>query len=62
MAVDEIQYHDYIEVEEPIQKIEEKKVSKLEQAKKDIAEKKPAKKAEKINTDTGEITDVEEYF
>ena len=62
MAVDEIQYHDYIEVNEPVQKIEEKKVSKLEQAKKEISEKKPAKKAEKVNTDTGEITDVEEYF
>ena len=65
MAVDEIQYHDYIEVNEPVQKIEEKKVSKLEQAKKEIADKKPAKtpkKDEKVNTDTGEITDVEEYF
>ena len=62
MAVEDIQYHDYIEVNEPVQKIEEKKVSKLEQAKKEIADKKPAKKAEKVNTDTGEITDVEEYF
>ena len=62
MAVEEIQYHDYIEVEEPVLKIEEKKVSQLEQAKKDIADKKPAKKAEKVDTDTGEITDVEEYF
>ena len=62
LSIDEIQYHDYIEVNEPVQKIEEKKVSQLEQAKKDIAEKKPAKKAEKVNTYTGEITDVEEYF
>ena len=65
MAVDEIQYHDYIEVNEPVQKIEEKKVSKLEQAKKDIADKKVSKTSKKdeiVNTDTGEITDVEEYF
>jgi hypothetical protein len=62
LAVDEIQYHDYIEVEEPVQKIEEKKVNQLEQAKKEIAEKEPAKKAEKVDTDTGEITDIEEYF
>jgi len=62
MAVEEVQYHDYIEVNEPVQKIEEKKVSKLEQAKKDIADKKPAKKAAKVDTDTGEISDVEEYF
>ena len=62
MAVEDIQYHDYIEVNEPVQKIEEKKVSQLEQAKKDITDKNPAKKAEKVNTDTGEITDVEEYF
>ena len=65
LSVDEIQYHDYIEVEEPVQKIEEKKVNKLEQAKKEIAEEKPsktAKKEEKVDTDTGEITDVEEYF
>ncbi len=54
--------HDYIEVEEPVQKIEEKKINQLEQAKKEIADKKPAKKAEKVDTDTGEITDVEEYF
>lgn len=62
LSIDEIQYHDYIEVNEPVQKIEEKKVSQLEQAKKDIADKKPAKKAEKVDADTGEITDVEEYF
>ena len=65
LSVEELQYHDYIEVEEPVQKIEEKKVNQLEQAKKDIAEEKPsktAKKEEKIDTDTGEITDVEEYF
>ena len=62
MAVEDVEYHEYIEVEEPVQKIEEKKVNKLEQAKKEIAEKKPAKKAEKVDTDTGEITDVEEYF
>ena len=62
LSIDEIQYHDYIEVEEPVQKIEEKKVSQLEQAKKDIADKKPTKKEEKVDTDTGEITDVEEYF
>lgn len=62
LSIDEVQYHDYIEVEEPIQKIEEKKVSQLEQAKKEITEKKPAKKVEKVDTDTGEITDVEEYF
>ncbi len=65
LSVDETQYHDYIEVEEPVQKIEEKKVSQLEQAKKEIAEKNPAKttkKDEKVNTDTGEISDVEEYF
>ncbi len=65
LSVDEIQYHDYIEVEEPVQKIEEKKVNQLEQAKKDIADKKTSKtskKDEKVNTDTGEITDVEEYF
>ena len=61
ISVEELQYHDYIEVEEPVQKIEEKKVNKLEQAKKEIAEKKPAKKEEKVDTDTGEITDVEEY-
>ena len=65
MAVDEIQYHDYIEVNEPIQKIEEKKVSKLEQAKKEIADlpddyPKPTK--EKVDKSTGEVTDVEEYF
>ncbi len=68
MAVEDVQYHDYIEVEEPVQKIEEKKVSKLEQAKKEIADKKPSKtskpskKEEKVDTDTGEVTDVEEYF
>ena len=62
LSVDEIQYHDYIEVEEPVQKIEEKKINQLEQAKKEIAEKKPDKKEEKVDTDTGEITDVEEYF
>jgi hypothetical protein len=62
LSVDEIQYHDYIEVEEPVQKIEEKKVNQLEQAKKEIAEKKPDKKEEKVDTDTGEITDIEEYF
>lgn len=68
MAVEDVQYHDYIEVEEPVQKIEEKKVNKLEQAKKDIADKKPSKtskpskKDEKVDTDTGEVTDVEEYF
>ena len=65
MAVEDVEYHDYIEVNEPVQKIEEKKVSKLEQAKKEIAEEKvskPSKKDEKVNTDTGEITDVEEYF
>lgn len=62
LSVDEIQYHDYIEVEEPVQKIEEKKINQLEQAKKEIAEKKPDKKEEKVDTDTGEITDIEEYF
>lgn len=65
LSVDETQYHDYIEVGEPVQKIEEKKLSELEQAKKDIADKKPSKtskKDEKIDTDTGEITEVEEYF
>jgi len=68
MAVEDVQYHDYIEVNEPVQKIEEKKVNKLEQAKKEIADKKPSKtskpskKEEKVDTDTGEITDVEEYF
>ena len=62
MAVEDVQYHDYIEVNEPVQKIEEKKVSQLEQAKKEIADKKTAKKAEKVDTNTGEITDVEEYF
>ena len=69
MAVEEIQYHDYIEVNEPVQKIEEKKVSKLEQAKKEIADlpedfvkAKANKKAEKVDKSTGEITDVEEYF
>ena len=65
MAVEDVQYHDYIEVNEPVQKIEEKKVNKLEQAKKEIADKKTSKtskKDEKVNTDTGEITDVEEYF
>ena len=69
MAVDEIQYHDYIEVEEPVQKIEEKKVSKLEQAKKEIADlpedfikAKANKKAKSVDKSTGEITDVEEYF
>ena len=65
MAVDEIQYHDYIEVNEPVQKIEEKKVNKLEQAKKEIADlpeyyPKPTK--EKVDKSTGEVTDVEEYF
>ena len=69
MAVEDIQYHDYIEVEEPVQKIEEKKVSKLEQAKKEIADlpddfikAKANKKAESVDKSTGEITDVEEYF
>ena len=62
LSIDEIQYHDYIEVEEPVQKIEEKKVSQLEQAKKEISDKKPAKKAESVDKSTGEITDVEEYF
>ena len=62
MAVEDVEYHEYIEVEEPVQKIEEKKVNKLEQAKKEIAEKKPAKKEEKVDTGTSEITDVEEYF
>ena len=69
MAVEEVQYHDYIEVNEPVQKIEEKKVSKLEQAKKEIADlpedfvkAKANKKAEKVDKSTGEITDVEEYF
>ena len=65
MAVDEIQYHDYIEVNEPVQKIEEKKVSKLEQAKKEIAdlpEDYPKPTKEKVDKSTGEITDVEEYF
>lgn len=65
MAVEDVQYHDYIEVEEPVQKIEEKKVSKLEQAKKEIADlpsdyPKPTK--EKVDKSTGEVTDVEEYF
>ena len=69
MAVEEVQYHDYIEVNEPVQKIEEKKVSKLEQAKKEIADlpedfikAKANKKAESVDKSTGEITDVEEYF
>ena len=69
MAVEDVQYHDYIEVEEPVQKIEEKKVSKLEQAKKEIADlpedfvkAKANKKAESVDKSTGEITDVEEYF
>lgn len=62
ISVEELQYHDYIEVEEPVQKIEEKKINQLEQAKKEIAEKKPDKKEEKVDTDTGEITDIEEYF
>ena len=69
MAVEEVQYHDYIEVNEPVQKIEEKKVNKLEQAKKDIADlpedfvkAKANQKAESVDKSTGEITDVEEYF
>ena len=69
LSVDEIQYHDYIEVNEPVQKIEEKKVSKLEQAKKEIADlpedfvkAKANKKVESVDKSTGEITDVEEYF
>ncbi len=69
MAVEDVQYHDYIEVEEPVQKIEEKKVNKLEQAKKEIADlpedfvkAKANKKAESVDKSTGEITDVEEYF
>ena len=67
MAVEDVQYHDYIEVNEPVQKIEEKKVSKLEQAKKEIADlpedyPKKNKKAESVDKSTGEITDVEEYF
>ena len=65
MAVDEIQYHDYIEVNEPVQKIEEKKVNKLEQAKKEIAdlpEDYPKPTKEKVDKSTGEVTDVEEYF
>jgi len=65
LSVDENQYHDYIEVNEPVQKIEEKKVDKLEQAKKEIADlpddyPKPTK--EKIDKSTGEVTDVEIYF
>ena len=65
MAVEEVQYHDYIEVNEPVQKIEEKKVNKLDQAKKDIADlpsdyPKPTK--ESVDKSTGEVTDVEEYF
>lgn len=69
MAVDETQYHDYIEVNEPVQKVEEKKVNKLEQTKKEIADlpddfvkAKANKKAESVDKSTGEITDVEEYF
>lgn len=67
LSVEEIQYHDYIEVEEPVQKIEEKKVNQLEQAKKEIADlsadyPKATTAKEKVDKSTGEITDVEEYF
>ncbi len=65
MAVEEVQYHDYIEVNEPVQKIEEQKVNRLEQAKKEIADLPsdyPKSTKESVDKSTGEITDVEEYF
>lgn len=58
------EYAEYIEVHEAIESVPEaKKVNQLEEAKKELAQEKPKAKpktkAEKVDKDTGEVTEVE---
>lgn len=60
LEVEDAHYSDYIEVNEPMQKIEAEKPNRLEEAKKEIVEKEKPKAKEIVDKETGEVSEVED--